>query len=237
MTKSRFIELLNLYLDNELTPREVGELMAEARAHPDRLALYREYCRIHRACSELELAAAAHEPPPAPFGLKQALYAASGVAAACVLLFLAARNAQPFFQDGEAGATVARLERTAPLFLPQQDQFEVMSASAALDIEPMLDSRPQFVSLGNLSLDRSLTTDLVGVYDTSERRRISPEQAKAVHAKLDAFFKEQRSKLQDVFGGVGNFETMVGASPAMRLDSNPAVFSFAKRTVSAQSGN
>ena len=51
MNKSRFIEQLNLYLDNELSDSEVEEFLADMRSDPEKLRVYSEYCRIHKACT------------------------------------------------------------------------------------------------------------------------------------------------------------------------------------------
>src|SRR5665213_2153408 len=50
MKDSEFFELLNLYLDHEITPRESARLEAEVTRHPGRLRLYRQYCRMQKAC-------------------------------------------------------------------------------------------------------------------------------------------------------------------------------------------
>ena len=48
---SRFIELLNLYVDREITPAEAAELEAEVQANEQRRRVYNQYCRIDRACT------------------------------------------------------------------------------------------------------------------------------------------------------------------------------------------
>jgi negative regulator of sigma E activity len=49
MKDSRFIELLNLYIDRQITAEETAELEAEIQQHPKRRAVYGQYCRIHSA--------------------------------------------------------------------------------------------------------------------------------------------------------------------------------------------
>jgi hypothetical protein len=49
MKDSRFIELLNLYIDRQISAAETAELEAELQAHPRRQAVYRQYCQMHRA--------------------------------------------------------------------------------------------------------------------------------------------------------------------------------------------
>ncbi|NBR09412.1 MAG: hypothetical protein EBT98_07200 [Opitutaceae bacterium] len=49
MKDHRFIELVNLYIDRQITAAETAELEAEIQGHPRRRATYQQYCRIHRA--------------------------------------------------------------------------------------------------------------------------------------------------------------------------------------------
>jgi hypothetical protein len=53
MKDSRYIELLNLYVDNQLTPGEAAELEAEVQRSPERRKVYAQYCRMHKACTLL----------------------------------------------------------------------------------------------------------------------------------------------------------------------------------------
>ncbi len=49
MKDNRFIELLNLYIDRQISPAETAELEAEIQSSPRRQKVYREYCQMHRA--------------------------------------------------------------------------------------------------------------------------------------------------------------------------------------------
>lgn len=49
MKDNRFIELVNLYIDRQITAAETTELEAEMQANPRRRAIYRQYCQMHRA--------------------------------------------------------------------------------------------------------------------------------------------------------------------------------------------
>lgn len=49
MNNSRFIELLNLYVDQELSAEEAVELEREIAQNPQRRATYNQYCRMQRA--------------------------------------------------------------------------------------------------------------------------------------------------------------------------------------------
>jgi hypothetical protein len=53
MNESRFVELLNLYVDHELTAGEAAELEAELQRNPGRRRLLREYQQLQRGCERL----------------------------------------------------------------------------------------------------------------------------------------------------------------------------------------
>ncbi len=104
MKDTEFIELLNLYLDHELTPADCARLEAEVRANPGRRRTYEQYCRMHKACGLLAADFAA-EAPTADTGKLVAFEPAAGrrpaglwvvgslgVAAACVAFVLINRS-------------------------------------------------------------------------------------------------------------------------------------------------
>ena len=49
MKDNRFIELVNLYIDRQITGEEMEMLEAEMQSNPRRRAVYRQYCQMHRA--------------------------------------------------------------------------------------------------------------------------------------------------------------------------------------------
>lgn len=53
MKDSEFIELLNLYLDHEITPADAARLEAEVLGNAKRREIYRDYCRIQKGCKLL----------------------------------------------------------------------------------------------------------------------------------------------------------------------------------------
>ena len=53
MKQSRFIELLNLYVDQQISPEEAAELESVVNADPVRRRTYAHYCRMQRACALL----------------------------------------------------------------------------------------------------------------------------------------------------------------------------------------
>lgn len=53
MKDSEFIELLNLYLDHEISAAEAARLESEVQTNPDRRRIYQDYCRMQKACRVL----------------------------------------------------------------------------------------------------------------------------------------------------------------------------------------
>jgi hypothetical protein len=53
MRDNRFIELVNLYIDRQITAEETAELEAEMQANPRRRAVYRQYCQLHSASKQV----------------------------------------------------------------------------------------------------------------------------------------------------------------------------------------
>jgi hypothetical protein len=94
MNDREFIELLNLYLDREISPEDSLRLEAEVLSRPDRRQVYDEYCRMQKACSML-----AEETADAPVASIPARRAPSwglgpmvaGLAAACLIVVVGLR--------------------------------------------------------------------------------------------------------------------------------------------------
>lgn len=53
MKDSEFIELLNLYLDHEISAADAARLEAEVQGNPSRRSVYQDYCRMQKACKLL----------------------------------------------------------------------------------------------------------------------------------------------------------------------------------------
>ena len=65
MKDSTFIELLNLYVDHQISPAEAERLENEVRSNPERRRVYRQYCQIQKACTSLGEAFRTEAPAPA----------------------------------------------------------------------------------------------------------------------------------------------------------------------------
>lgn len=98
MNDRQFIELLNLYVDNEIGPEDALRLEAEVLTHPERREVYRQYCRMQKACSMLSerfvdgAGAAMAAPEPARWGFSPVL---AGLAAACLIVVVGLRFRAP----------------------------------------------------------------------------------------------------------------------------------------------
>lgn len=53
MKNAKFIELLNLYVDRQISAADAALLEAEIQKNPERRKVYREYCQMQKACSIL----------------------------------------------------------------------------------------------------------------------------------------------------------------------------------------
>ena len=65
MRDHRFIELVNLYIDRQISAEETAELEAELQANPRRRAIYKQYCQLHTASKQVYAGFRA-ESPEAP---------------------------------------------------------------------------------------------------------------------------------------------------------------------------
>lgn len=170
MKTKRFIELLNLCVDQELTPAEARELEHELQANPSRQRTYLQYCRMQKACLQLfeqERASAPATPrlarALADAGRKLAeprraerphfaswrnIFALGGVAAAavCVAVFVAFRDPSPAVSTPDAAPLAAAETETAPA--ERSVALAAAAAPAPAPVEPvsfaMLTSLKQF---------------------------------------------------------------------------------------------
>jgi ferric-dicitrate binding protein FerR (iron transport regulator) len=55
MNDSEFIELLNLYLDHEISAADAARLEAEVKHNPEHRQVYQQYCRMQKACTLLAM--------------------------------------------------------------------------------------------------------------------------------------------------------------------------------------
>lgn len=157
MKENRFIELLNLYIDRQITAEETAELEAELQRNPKRQSVYRQYCKIHSATKlvyESFRAEAADQPVPRPghagvvelFETRRrrnhwAYFTTAGLAAAAALALVFVLNRTPAGQPA------------APVLAAQPDQTAVPAVVAAAAPVPAATpapaTEPGMVSLRN----------------------------------------------------------------------------------------
>ncbi len=124
MKESKFIELLNLYVDHQISPEDAALLEAEVRSSPERRVVYRQYCQMQKACVQLgeafrtEAPEPAHAPETVAIKPRRTLgwpaYAGTLVAAAaCLALVFVVRSHRPV---AVAPDTMAQV--TAPAAVP-----------------------------------------------------------------------------------------------------------------------
>jgi len=117
MKESKFIELLNLYLDHQISPAEAELLEAEVKSNPERRRVYREYCEMQKGCSMLaenfRAQAPASDPKrvgfkPRRFPIGAMAYVGSLAAvAACVAVVFISRS-RPVQQPAAVSTPIAQ---------------------------------------------------------------------------------------------------------------------------------
>jgi hypothetical protein len=154
MKDHRFIELVNLYIDRQISAAETAELEAEIQASPHRRAVYRQYCQLHSATKQVYENFRSNAEPlaGAPTGrvitgafARRARsnwihYAGGLAAAACLTLIFVRYNA------GSAPATsqVAQSTPAPALQVAESPSFTPVSG------EPQLVSAAQVATLARL---------------------------------------------------------------------------------------
>ena len=159
MNNREFIELLNLYLDHEISPEDALRLEAEVVSNPERRKVYQQYCRMQKACTLLagELTAEAPEagtvvafPSRSPWRFGS-LAAGLAAAAACMVGIVGLRNhtaapavaavAAPAPQPAREVAVAVPVDTMKPVFnvpLPARSSAALMvSADRSQQMAPL----------------------------------------------------------------------------------------------------
>lgn len=136
MKDTRFIELVNLYVDRQISPEETAELEAEIQSNPRHRQTYLQYCRMHHATKLVYESFRAHGEQPAAVAKQGTIarfesrkrtvrqrwiYAFSGLAAAACLTLVAMRSS--FVGSTESAPALqpvaARVASVQPAAVPQ----------------------------------------------------------------------------------------------------------------------
>lgn len=162
MNDTKFLELLNLYLDHRISEDEAVELEAEIRQHPARHQLYRQYCRMQKACALLAEQSRAVAPaqvkvvPISGHRRFVAAYYTAGLAAAACVAFLVLSRPDAAVTKPEltgASAPLALAPATAPaksrapdLTGKQEELRTVFSTQALAQLEGTSDGAAVFTA-------------------------------------------------------------------------------------------
>jgi hypothetical protein len=170
MKDHEFLELLNLYLDHEISAADAARLEAEVQGNATHRGTYLEYCRMQKACTLLakdfadqpaEKKVIAFEPRRSAWASGTVAVGGLAVAAACVALVLMKRApestdyAAPVSNQAIASAPPAAPAPTAVVETPTEVQpapVEKLPASAIASTVTMPvrlrhgDIRPIFVT-------------------------------------------------------------------------------------------
>jgi hypothetical protein len=171
MKDRRFIELLNLYVDREITPAEAAELEAEVHGSAERRQVFAQYCRLDRACTQVlaqvpavpapKLAAALAaadrtvEELPEPSGGRSRLVFLGGLmaAAAAVALVFFNRSTVPLATPAQPQARVATVvPAAAPASQPTGREATVALVATGATLAA---DRPSLVWLQQMEISRA----------------------------------------------------------------------------------
>lgn len=148
MNDTRFIELVNLYVDRQISPAEQAELELEIQSNPRRRQVYLQYCRMHRASKLVyeSFRAQAGGQPATPARQPASIasiaararqrrarwyYAAGGLAAAaCVALVFAAGSFRPAAQPAPALASAPAVPVAIAAALPAPAPVQPVASPA-----------------------------------------------------------------------------------------------------------
>jgi hypothetical protein len=205
MNDERFIELVNLYIDRHITATETAELEAEIQASPRRRAVYRQYCRLHRATSLVHegfRAQASAQPtgqPLTPGTVEQfengrgnrrfrwTYYTGGLAAAACLGLIFGRLNTKP-------SAEINLLAQAESRALPA-----VAAAPSAYRATPVAEPTAGLVSLRNSVVDYSTYATVLTAPQPDESRAFTPARRRA--DDLPSLFEDGVFESQQVIPG------------------------------------
>lgn len=179
MKDDRFIELVNLYIDRQITGEETAALEAEIQASPRRRAVYRQYCQMHRATTLVyesfrtetvgqttEGGAAKEniarfEPQPSRRRTSWAYYA-TGLAAACVALVFARVSANKPAPQNIATTAIPAKQTVAVAAV----QSPVIASPVSVSVAQVV---PTSVRTSNLVAEQDYAAMLAAVRQEEQR--------------------------------------------------------------------
>lgn len=172
MKETKFIELLNLYVDQEISAQDARQLELEIAHNPERRKVYLQYCRMHRASAVLfesfkagakpvgdNLAEAAKRvddkillfPAKSSSRSRRWAYASGLVAAAACLAFVLVKNdsLRPGTVQPPSGDMLVLRNphfNKPPVPKDSEQQLAVSTRPSAREVDPAQNYLPVFVS-------------------------------------------------------------------------------------------
>jgi len=210
MKEPRFIELINLYVDRQISPAETAELEAEIQTSPRHRKIYQQYCHMHRATKMVyeTFRANAEQPVVEPsrsggsvasfeYSRKQTsrtrwLYSGAGLAAAACFAFVLVRTGS--FSKGENGATVASVQpktsavapatvavaQVAPV-IAKDDQAALAAQQYAAQLSLKRQEEMRVFALNQKQISQPITLFADSVFD--EKHALVAESQKVLKLK------------------------------------------------------
>lgn len=142
MKDSEFIELLNLYLDHEISVADATRLEAEVVGNPARRRIYQDYCRMQKGCKLLaedfktEVGTVEERKVlafnPAPVSRRRGVYVAGAfaAAAACGVLIFSLRNrVEPAAPQPATAQTISKPAAAVAAAAPNPDSRGGLAAA------------------------------------------------------------------------------------------------------------
>jgi anti-sigma factor RsiW len=124
MNEDRFIELLNLYVDQQLSAAESAELEVAIKQSPARRRTYQQYCRMQKACTQLF----EHERSAAP--ASGALARELAAAERKVVNFPSLTTSRSYWRGGYSIAAVAAAACVAFVVVRQNNDHQQTQAGS-----------------------------------------------------------------------------------------------------------
>ena len=211
MKDNRFIELINLYIDRQISGEEMHALEAEMQANPRRRAVYRQYCQMHRATTlvyesfrtddadqpvervKTEAQVSRFEPE---YGRRRKhwTYYATGLAAACVALAFARVG----FNNHASNRTSGAIAQTKPLQVISAAPVSVVSSPVAIVSEQ---PKPMAIRPSNLVAEQDYAAMLAAMRKDDQRAfasgQIQPSRPTSLFE--DGVFDSQQSGSSRIF--------------------------------------
>lgn len=165
MKDNRFIELVNLYIDRQISAEETAELEAEIQASPQRRAVYRQYCQLHSATKQVYESFRANAEPQARVPAGRVIsgdfarrprsnwihYAGGIAAAACLAVVFVRYNPGSAPATGELAGTVTtpavQVAAATPPAPAVAERIAATPAPAMVGLKDHLSAEPDYAAM------------------------------------------------------------------------------------------